>query len=59
MARTDVTIPDIGDYENVPVIEVLVKDGQRVEKDSALITLESEKATMEVPAPARLLRRVA
>ena len=52
MAKTDVTVPDIGDYQNVPVIEVLVKDGQRVEKDSALITLESEKATMEVPAPA-------
>ncbi|HUR40075.1 MAG TPA: dihydrolipoyllysine-residue acetyltransferase [Verrucomicrobiae bacterium] len=52
MAKTDVIVPDIGDYENVPVIEVLVKDGQRVEKDSTLITLESEKATMEVPAPA-------
>jgi pyruvate dehydrogenase E2 component (dihydrolipoamide acetyltransferase) len=51
MAKTDVTVPDIGDYKDVPVIEVLVKDGQRVEKDSALITLESEKATMEVPAP--------
>jgi pyruvate dehydrogenase E2 component (dihydrolipoamide acetyltransferase) len=51
MAKTDVIVPDIGDYENVPVIEVLVKDGQRVDKDSALITLESEKATMEVPAP--------
>ena len=51
MAKTDVTVPDIGDYQNVPVIEVLVKDGQRVEKDAALITLESEKATMEVPAP--------
>ncbi|MGH6960525.1 MAG: biotin/lipoyl-containing protein, partial [Dongiaceae bacterium] len=52
MAKTDVTVPDIGDYKNVPVIEVLVKDGQRVDKDAALITLESEKATMEVPAPA-------
>jgi len=52
MPRTDVTVPDIGDYRNVPVIEVLVKDGQRVDKDAALITLESEKATMEVPAPA-------
>jgi pyruvate dehydrogenase E2 component (dihydrolipoamide acetyltransferase) len=51
MAKTDVIVPDIGDYQNVPVIEVLVKDGQRVEKDAALITLESEKATMEVPAP--------
>ena len=52
MAKTDVIVPDIGDYKDVPVIEVLVKDGQRVEKDSTLITLESEKATMEVPAPA-------
>jgi pyruvate dehydrogenase E2 component (dihydrolipoamide acetyltransferase) len=52
VAKTDVIVPDIGDYKDVPVIEVLVKDGQRVEKDSALITLESEKATMEVPAPA-------
>ena len=51
MAKTDVTVPDIGDYTNVPVIEILVKEGDRVEKDSALITLESEKATMEVPAP--------
>jgi pyruvate dehydrogenase E2 component (dihydrolipoamide acetyltransferase) len=52
MAKTEVTVPDIGDYKDVPVIEVLVRDGERVEKDSALITLESEKATMEVPAPA-------
>jgi len=51
MARVDVTVPDIGDYKNVPVIEVLVKEGERVEKDAALLTLESEKATMEVPAP--------
>ena len=51
MARTEVKVPDIGDYKDVPVIEVLVKDGDRVEKDAALITLESEKATMEVPAP--------
>jgi len=51
MAKIDVTVPDIGDYKDVPVIEVLVKDGDRVEKDAALITLESEKATMEVPAP--------
>ncbi|HUS23796.1 MAG TPA: dihydrolipoyllysine-residue acetyltransferase [Candidatus Binatia bacterium] len=51
MSRTDVKVPAIGDYKDVPVIEVLVKDGDRVEKDAALITLESEKATMEVPAP--------
>src|SRR5689334_8223767 len=52
MAKTDVKVPDIGDSKNVPVIEVLVKEGDRVEKDASLITLESEKATMEVPAPA-------
>ncbi|MGQ0586137.1 MAG: dihydrolipoyllysine-residue acetyltransferase [Gammaproteobacteria bacterium] len=52
MAKTDVKVPDIGDSRDVPVIEVLVKDGDRVEKDAALIVLESEKATMEVPAPA-------
>jgi len=51
MAKTDVKVPDIGDSKNVPVIEVLVKDGDRVEKDASLIVLESEKATMEVPAP--------
>ena len=51
MARTDVIVPDIGDYHDVPVIEILVKEGERVEKDAALITLESDKATMEVPAP--------
>src|SRR5581483_2698506 len=46
-----VTIPDIGDYQGVPVIEVFVKDGDTVEKDAPLLTLESEKATMDVPAP--------
>jgi pyruvate dehydrogenase E2 component (dihydrolipoamide acetyltransferase) len=48
----EVTVPDIGDYTDVPVIEVLVKDGDAVEKDAPLIVLESEKATMEVPSPA-------
>ncbi|WEN15980.1 dihydrolipoyllysine-residue acetyltransferase [Rhodanobacter sp. AS-Z3] len=43
-------VPDIG-HDDVPVIEVLVKAGDRVEKDQSLITLESDKATMEVPAP--------
>src|ERR1700739_3353553 len=46
-----VTVPDIGDYQGVPVIEVFVKDGDTVEKDAPLLTLESEKATMDVPAP--------
>lgn len=44
------TVPDIGDYDGVPVIELLVAEGDRVSKDQGLITLESDKATMEVPA---------
>ncbi|WNL46838.1 dihydrolipoyllysine-residue acetyltransferase [Dyella sp. BiH032] len=44
-------VPDIGGHEGVPVIEVLVKVGDAVAKDQSLITLESDKATMEVPAP--------
>ncbi|SFK86751.1 dihydrolipoyllysine-residue acetyltransferase [Rhodanobacter glycinis] len=47
----EVHVPDIGGHDNVPVIEVLIKPGDRVEKDQSLITLESDKATMEVPAP--------
>ncbi|HZP13296.1 MAG TPA: dihydrolipoyllysine-residue acetyltransferase [Nevskiaceae bacterium] len=50
--KTEARIPDIGDYSGVPVIEVLVKEGDRVEKDAPLIVLESDKATMEVPSPA-------
>ncbi|MGQ0529525.1 MAG: biotin/lipoyl-containing protein, partial [Panacagrimonas sp.] len=50
--RVVVTVPDLGDFKNVPVIELLVKDGDRVDKDQALIVLESDKSTMEVPAPA-------
>lgn len=48
----EVTIPDIGDYHDVPVIELLVKDGDVVEKDAPLLVLESDKSTLEVPAPA-------
>ena len=44
-------VPDIGNYTNIPVIEVLVKVGDTVAKDQGLVTLESDKATMEVPAP--------
>jgi pyruvate dehydrogenase E2 component (dihydrolipoamide acetyltransferase) len=44
-------VPDIGGYDDVPVIEVLVKPGDVVAKDQGLVTLESDKATMEVPAP--------
>ncbi|HEU4857392.1 MAG TPA: dihydrolipoyllysine-residue acetyltransferase [Rhodanobacteraceae bacterium] len=44
-------VPDIGDFSGVPVIEVMVKPGDHVDKDQGLVTLESAKATMEVPAP--------
>ncbi|WP_042288929.1 dihydrolipoyllysine-residue acetyltransferase, partial [Paraburkholderia mimosarum] len=46
-----VKVPDIGDYKDVPVIEVGVKVGDRVEKEQSLVTLESDKATMDVPSP--------
>ncbi|MDE2270707.1 MAG: dihydrolipoyl dehydrogenase [Xanthomonadaceae bacterium] len=48
----ELKVPDIGDFSDVPVIEVMVKAGDRVEKDQGLVTLESAKATMEVPASA-------
>ncbi len=47
-----VTVPDIGDFHDVPVIEVLVQPGQAVKKEDPICTLESDKATMDVPAPA-------
>jgi pyruvate dehydrogenase E2 component (dihydrolipoamide acetyltransferase) len=46
-----VFVPDIGDFKDVPIIEVLVKPGDRVKPEDSLVTLESDKATMEVPAP--------
>nr|WP_147022476.1 dihydrolipoyllysine-residue acetyltransferase [Microvirga aerophila] len=48
---TEVKIPDIGDYKDVPIIEVHVKEGDPVNADDPLVSLESDKATMEVPAP--------
>src|SRR5471032_1119697 len=47
----DVKVPDIGDYKDVPIIEILVKPGDVVQADASLVTLESDKATMDVPAP--------
>lgn len=52
MSVMEVKVPDIGDYKNVPVIEIQVKPGDVVKADDPLVTLESDKATMEVPAPA-------
>ena len=49
--RLEVRVPDIGDFTDIPVIEVLVAAGDAVEAEQSLVTLESDKATMEVPAP--------
>ena len=48
----EVLVPDIGGFKDVIVIDVLVKDGQQVEKETPLITIETEKAAMDVPSPA-------
>src|SRR6186713_3288778 len=48
----DVLVPDIGDFKNIPVIEIFVKPGDSVKAEDSLITLESDKATMDVPSPA-------
>ncbi len=47
----EVTVPDIGDFDDVPVIEVLVSPGDTVAAEDPLVTLESDKATMDVPSP--------
>jgi len=52
LAATEVTVPDIGDFKDVPVIELLVKAGDAVKKDDSLLVLQSDKATLEVPSPA-------
>ena len=51
MALTEVKVPDIGDFKNIPIIEILVKPGDEVKVDDPLVSLESDKATMEVPSP--------
>src|SRR5882672_8637757 len=50
MAAIEIKVPDIGDFKDVPVIELLVKPGDKVSKEDSLVTLESDKATMEVPS---------
>jgi dihydrolipoamide dehydrogenase len=47
----EIKVPDIGDFKDVDVIEILVKPGDRVEKEGSLVTLESDKASMEIPSP--------
>ncbi|HAO32203.1 MAG TPA: hypothetical protein DCQ84_04505, partial [Candidatus Competibacteraceae bacterium] len=52
MSQTiEVKVPDIGDFKDVPVIDVLVKPGDAIKAEQPLITLESDKATMDVPSP--------
>ena len=50
-SEIEVKVPDIGDFSNIPVIEVLVKPGDTIGKEDTLVTLESDKATMDVPSP--------
>ena len=51
MTKIKVHVPDVGDFKNIPVIEVLVKPGDQVQEEDSLITLETDKATMDVPSP--------
>ncbi len=52
MSAIEVQVPDIGDFKDVEVIEVLVKPGDTIVKDQSLITVESDKASMEIPSSA-------
>ena len=51
MATVDIVVPDIGEFKNIPIIEISIKPGDVVAKDASLVTLESDKATVEVPSP--------
>src|ERR1700750_2005054 len=48
----EIRVPDIGDFKDVPIVDVQVKRGERIAVDAPLITLESDKASMEIPSPA-------
>jgi len=48
---TEITVPDIGDFENVEIIEILVKPGDVIKKNDPVVTLESDKSSVEVPSP--------
>ena len=50
MASKKILIPDMGDFKDVEIIEVLVKEGQQIKKNDSLITLESDKSSVEVPS---------
>ena len=51
MATVEIRVPDIGDFKNIPIIELHVKAGDKISAEDALLTLESDKATMDVPSP--------
>ena len=48
--KKDILVPDIGDFDNVEIIEVLVKEGQKIQKNDSIVTLESDKSSVEVPS---------
>ena len=50
MSETEIKVPNIGDFKDVEVIEVLVSDGQSIKKNDALITIESDKSSVEIPS---------
>jgi pyruvate dehydrogenase E2 component (dihydrolipoamide acetyltransferase) len=50
MAEQKIIVPNIGDFKEVEVIEILVKEGQQIKKDDSVITLESDKSSVEVPS---------
>ena len=46
--KKDILVPDIGDFDNVEIIEVLVKEGQKIQKNDSIVTLESDKSSVEL-----------
>jgi len=48
---TEITVPDIGDFENVEIVEILTKPGDTIKKNDPVVTLESDKSSVEVPSP--------
>jgi len=52
MTTKDIQVPDIGDFEDVPIVEILVNEGDVIDAETPLVTLESDKAAMDVPSPA-------
>jgi len=56
MSLIEIKVPDIGDFSEVAVIELLVKPGDTIKAEQSLITVESDKASMEIPSSARICR---